>query len=361
IKDALQNNNQALAAAKIKELLDKQSNTPLNIGITGESGSGKSSFVNAFRGVDHKDEKEAAPEGVVETTEDVKEYPHPDYPKVSLWDLSGIGSISWKLGATKFDFFIIISDTRFRENDVKLAKEIQKMGKKFYFLRSKVDNDLLNAQRSQRDFDPEQTLSHIRENCEQGLLNAGVQAQVFLLSSFELQRYDFHRLHETLERELPEHKKDVLLVAMPNISLEIIEKKKKAFKSKALVSAAGAVVPVPGLSVAVDVGLIARVVQQYKTGFGLDRPSLQRLADTTGVQLTDLTSVIRSPLGLKNINAQFIMKTLIHSASVASLMVAEFFGTMIAGTLSCAVTQNALQDFLKMLTEDAQNVVEKVL
>ncbi|CAF90115.1 unnamed protein product [Tetraodon nigroviridis] len=106
------------------------------------------------------------------------------------------------------------------------------MGKKFYFLRSKVDNDLLNAQRSQRDFDPEQTLSHIRENCEQGLLNAGVQAQVFLLSSFELQRYDFHRLHETLERELPEHKKDVLLVAMPNISLEIIEKKKKAFKSK---------------------------------------------------------------------------------------------------------------------------------
>uniref|UniRef100_H3C7G9 IRG-type G domain-containing protein n=1 Tax=Tetraodon nigroviridis TaxID=99883 RepID=H3C7G9_TETNG len=379
IKEALRNNNQALAAAKIKELLDNPSNATLNIGITGESGSGKSSFVNAFRGVDHKDEKEAAPVGVVETTVDVKEYPHPDYPNVSLWDLPGIGTTKFPadeylklVGFEKFDFFIIISDTCFRKNDVKLAKEIQKMGKKFYFVRSKVDNDLLNAQRSQRDFDPEKTLSRIRDNCKKGLLNAGVQAQVFVLSNFELQRYDFHLLHETLERELPEHKRNVLLVAMPNISLEIIEKKKEAFKSKiplwAFVSAAGAVVPVPGLSVAVDLSLIVGLVQQYKTSFGLDTPSLQRLADTTGVQLTDLTSVIRSPLSLDNINAQLITQTLNQTASVAGLMAAEeglrffpIFGTMIAGSLSCAVIYKALSDFLEMLTDDAQYVFEKAL
>uniref|UniRef100_H3C674 IRG-type G domain-containing protein n=1 Tax=Tetraodon nigroviridis TaxID=99883 RepID=H3C674_TETNG len=305
IKEALQNNNQALAVSKIKELLEKTANTTLNIGITGESGSGKSSFVNAFRGVDHRDEK-AAPTGVVETTTVVKEYPHPSYPKVSLWDLPGIGTTKFPadeylkhVGFERFDFFIIISDTRFRENDVKLAKEIQKMGKKFYFVRSKVDNDLQNAQRSQRDFDANQTLSLIRENCEQGLLKEGVQApQVFLLSNFELQRHDFHHLHETLERELPDHKKNVLLFAMPNVSLEIIEKKKEAFSSKiphyAFVSAACAAVPVPGLSVAVDGSLIAGVVQQYKTGFGLDIPSLQRLANSTGVSLEALTSVVRS-------------------------------------------------------------------
>lgn len=174
IKEALQNNNQALAVSKIKELLEKAANTPLNIGITGESGSGKSSFVNAFRGVDHRDGK-AAPTGVVETTTEVKAYPHPAYPKVTLWDLPGIGTTKFPadqylkhVGFEKFDFFIIISDTRFRENDVKLAKEIQKMGKKFYFVRSKVDNDLQNAQRSQRSFDAEQTLSLIRENCKEG-------------------------------------------------------------------------------------------------------------------------------------------------------------------------------------------------
>uniref|UniRef100_H3CFU8 IRG-type G domain-containing protein n=1 Tax=Tetraodon nigroviridis TaxID=99883 RepID=H3CFU8_TETNG len=379
IKEALQSNNQALAVSKIKELLEKTANTTLNIGITGESGSGKSSFVNAFRGVDHRDEK-AAPTGVVETTTVVKEYPHPSYPKVSLWDLPGIGTTKFPadeylkhVGFERFDFFIIISDTRFRENDVKLAKEIQKMGKKFYFVRSKVDNDLQNAQRSQRDFDANQTLSLIRENCKQGLLKEGVQApQVFLLSNFELQRHDFHRLHETLERELPDHKKNVLLFAMPNVSLEIIEKKKEAFSSKiphyAFVSAACAAVPVPGLSVAVDGSLIAGVVQQYKTGFGLDIPSLQRLANSTGVPLEALTSVVRSPLGLNNINVQFILKILLHSASVAGSMVAEeglrfvpLFGTMIAATLSYKVTEKALQDFLNMLAEDAHNVFKRAV
>ncbi|TWW71573.1 Interferon-inducible GTPase 5 [Takifugu flavidus] len=322
--------------------------------VIGESGSGKSSFVNAFRGVDHRDDQ-ASPTGVVETTTEVRAYPHPSYPNVTLWDLPGI-------------------DTRFRENDVKLAKEIQKIGKKFYFVLSKVDNDLQNPQRSQRNFDAEETLALIRENCKEGLLKEGVQApQVFLLSNFELRRHDFHRLHATLERELPEHKQDALLFAMPNMSLEIIEKKKKeAFKSKiphyAFVSAACAAVPAPGLSVAVDGALIAGVVQQYKTGFGLDGPSLQRLADSTGVPLEDLTSVVRSPLSLNTTDKAFILKLLLPSAAVAGSMVAEeglkfipLFGTLVASTLSYKVTEKALLDFLHMLAEDAQNVFERAL
>ncbi|XP_056880927.1 interferon-inducible GTPase 5-like [Takifugu flavidus] len=175
------------------------------------------------------------------------------------------------------------------------------MGKKFYFVRSKVDIDLQNAQRSQRNFDAEQTLALIRENCKEGLLKEGVQApQVFLLSNFELQRHDFHRPHATLERELPEHKRDALLVSLANMSLKIIKKKKEAFKSKiphyAFVSAACAAVPLPGLSAAVDADLIAGVVQQYKTGFGLDRPSLQQLVAITGVPLRKKTADYKKAL-----------------------------------------------------------------
>uniref|UniRef100_A0A674ME82 Interferon-inducible GTPase 5-like n=1 Tax=Takifugu rubripes TaxID=31033 RepID=A0A674ME82_TAKRU len=379
IKEALQNNNQALAVDKIKKLLEKAANTPLNIGITGESGSGKSSFVNAFRGVDHRDDQ-AAPTGVVETTTEVRAYPHPSYPNVTLWDLPGIGTTRFPadqylkhVGFERFDFFIIISDTRFRENDVKLAKEIQKMGKKFYFVRSKVDNDLQNAQRSQRNFDVWSGNDDDVISWDTGLLKEGVQApQVFLLSNFELRRHDFHCLHATLERELPEHKRDALLFAMPNMSLEIIEKKKEAFKSKipqyAFVSAACAAVPVPGLSVAVDGALIAGVVQQYKTGFALDGPSLQRLADSTGVPLEDLTSVVRSPLSLNTIDKTFILKFLLQSAAVAGSMLAEeglkfipLFGTLVASTLSYKVTEKALLDFLHMLAEDAQNVFKRAL
>lgn len=177
ISEVIEHEGTAAAAAKIQEYLKEQDNIQLNIAITGESGAGKSSFVNAFRGVDHRDEK-AAPTGCVETTSEVTAYPHPHDPNVKIWDLPGIGTTKFPsdkylqhVGFEKFDFFIIISADRFRENDVKLALEIQKMKKKFYFVRSKIDHNLKDAERSQRGFNAEKTLEQIRKNCIQGKNN----------------------------------------------------------------------------------------------------------------------------------------------------------------------------------------------
>ncbi|XP_051249518.1 interferon-inducible GTPase 5 [Dicentrarchus labrax] len=378
IKEALQNNNQALAAAKIQELLEKENNIPLNIAITGESGSGKSTFINAFRGIDNRDEG-AAPTGCVETTMDVTPYPHPNYPNVTLWDLPGVGTTKFPadkylklVGFEKFDFFIIISDTRFRENDVKLAQEIQKMEKKFYFVRSKIDHNIQDEKRSQRDFNAERSLQRIRENCIQSLKKSVGSPHVFLVSSFELHLYDFYLLHETLERELPAHQRNALLLAMPNINLEIINKKKKAFQAKikyfATLSAAVAAVPVPGLSVAVDVALLVGVVTTYVVGFGLDIPSLQRLARSTGVPLNDLIAIIISPLAVTKITPSLILKLLAHCASTAALMVAEegsrfipIIGIPAAMGLSFVTTYRALNMFLNMLAEDAHRVFKRAL
>ncbi|KAM4541993.1 interferon-inducible GTPase 5-like isoform 2-T3 [Odontesthes bonariensis] len=369
----------AAAAEMIKTCVENNTDIPLNIGITGEAGSGKSSFVNAFRGIDDRHES-AAPTGCVETTTDIKPYSHPNYPNVILWDLPGIGTTKYpaekylKLtGFEKFDFFIIISDTRFRENDVKLAKEIQKMGKKFYFVRSKIDNDLRAEERGQRDFDPERTLSQIRENCIQGLQKEGFESpQVFLVSNFDLHLYDFSLLHETLDRELPDHKKHALLLAMPNINQEVINNKKEAFQARikyyATASAAGAAVPVPGLSVAVDVGMIVAVVKQYTAGFGLDVSSLQKLAASTGVQFEDLKSVIRSPLAGAEITGDLILKVLGQVTFITASTAAEegfkfipVLGTIVAMSLSSVTTYRVLSYFLDMLAEDSQRVFKRAL
>uniref|UniRef100_A0A3P8RWR0 IRG-type G domain-containing protein n=1 Tax=Amphiprion percula TaxID=161767 RepID=A0A3P8RWR0_AMPPE len=208
-QQALMNNDPAAAAAKIQEYLEKQDNIPLNIAVTGECGSGKSIFVNAFRGIDDED-KRAAPTGCVETTMEVTPYLHPKYPNVIFWDLPGIGTTNFPadkylehVGFEKFDFFIIIS-------------EIQKMEKKFYFVRSKIDHNIQDEKRSKKtSFNGEKTLKCRREDCIQGLLKLGIEApQVFLVSSFELHLYDFSLLHETLERELPDHKKNALLYSV---------------------------------------------------------------------------------------------------------------------------------------------------
>lgn len=206
-----------------------------------------------------------------------------------------------------------------------------------------------------------------------GLIKGSVMSpQVFMLSNFDLQKHDFHRLHETLSRELPEHKRNALLLAMPNISLEIIDKKKEVFRAQimsyAFLSAAGAVVPLPGFSLAVDGGLLAKAVRQYKVGFGLDSESLKRLSDSTGVSFEELCGVICSPVALNKISVEFILKLLCQSANTAALMVAEegfsvipIFGTLVATTLSYKVTENALHNFLEMLAEDAHRVFKRAL
>uniref|UniRef100_A0A3Q4GKY2 Interferon-inducible GTPase 5-like n=1 Tax=Neolamprologus brichardi TaxID=32507 RepID=A0A3Q4GKY2_NEOBR len=296
-----------------------------------------------------------------------------------LWDLPGIGTTKFPakkylkhVKFEKFDFFIIISDTRFRENDVKLAKEIQRMKKKFYFVHSKIDNDI-QAERRKRDHFIDLYNVNMCFFCDTGLRGLGIESpQVFLVSSFELHLYDFPLLHQTLERELPSNKRDTLLFVMPNINPEIIIKKKKAFKRRlywlATLSAAVAAVPVPGLSIAVDLALLVGAVTHFVHAFGLDIPSLTRLSNRTGVPYADLRAVIISPLAAAEITAGLLMKVATQVGRTAALIAAEevsrfipFIGIPVAMGFSFATTYTILKSILNELADDAQKVFEKAL
>ncbi|CAB4044029.1 interferon-inducible GTPase 5-like, partial [Paramuricea clavata] len=78
---------------EIKELLQARltqwKDVEVKFGVTGDSGAGKSSFINAIRGL-ADDEEGAAKTGVKETTRDIAMYSHPTNPKIKFWDLPGI-------------------------------------------------------------------------------------------------------------------------------------------------------------------------------------------------------------------------------------------------------------------------------
>ncbi len=95
IKDSISTQDLPSAINTIKEYLKRQDLVELNIGVTGESGSGKSTFVNAFRGLGDEEEG-SAKTGVVETTTEPEVYLHPKYKNVKVWDLPGIGSPNFK-------------------------------------------------------------------------------------------------------------------------------------------------------------------------------------------------------------------------------------------------------------------------
>ncbi|XP_051729792.1 interferon-inducible GTPase 5-like [Ctenopharyngodon idella] len=373
IKESISTQDLPSAVQTIKEYLKKQDLVELNIGVTGESGSGKSSFVNAFRGLG--DEEEGSAEtGPVETTIKPQVYLHPKYKNVKVWDLPGIGTPNFKADEyldlvefERYDFFIIIALDRFRECHTQLAKEIMRMGKKFYFVRSKIDASI-DAEKRKKNFDQEKTLDIIRKDCENGLKKIGIEDPVvFLISNFELGKYDLNLLQERMEKELPQHKRRVLILALPNITLEINEKKKKALEANigkvALLSALVATVPLPGLSYAVDLVLVKKEIELYYNAFGLDDPSLQKLCDKSGKTIEEMKSQMKSPLRF-GINKASILSLL----GAASVVVAEnaveyvaslipILGTVVAGGMSYITVSSMLKRALNDIAEDARNVL----
>lgn len=95
--------------------------------------------------------------------------------------------------------------------------------------------------------------------------------------------YDFPKLVETMEKELPVFKRHVLLLAIPNMSLKTNQRKNEALQANiwgsALVSGCGATIPISGHSVSVDITILVREIRMYYQAFGLNNESLQSLAD----------------------------------------------------------------------------------
>ncbi|XP_057200513.1 interferon-inducible GTPase 5-like, partial [Triplophysa rosa] len=220
-----------------------------------------------------------------------------------------------------------------------------------------------------KSFKQENTLNTIRKDCERGLTEISrIQAPVvFLISCFELGKYDFNLLQERLEKELPQHKKHVLMLAIPNITLEINVRKKEALEKSiprvALLSAGVATIPIPGLSALVDVNIIKKEVERYYSVFGLDDPSLQMLCERSGKTIEELKNVMKSPMHF-GINSTALISWLGAAALYATESAVEYvcslvpvLGTMVAGGMSYLTTSKMLKKALNELAEDAKNVL----
>ncbi|XP_039368800.1 interferon-inducible GTPase 5-like isoform X1 [Mauremys reevesii] len=376
LKAAFEEGNLAGVASRLQEMLESLETVQLDVGITGETGSGKSSFVNALRGLGDEDAG-AARTGVVETTREPTPYQHPRYPNVTIWDLPGIGTPNFhpdayleQVGFSRYDIFFIIASQRFTANHAALARHIQAVDKSFYFVRSKVDVDLDSSlRRRPSSYSEVGVLQEIRQNCLEGLRAQGIHSpQVFLLSAFDLSKYDFHLLGETLERELSHHKRHAFLMALPNISLHILEKKKAAMlKQMWLVSTVACGVhttPIPGLLISCDVDILARTLQGYCKSFGLDDDSLEKLAAEVGQPVGQMKAVIKAPLA-KEISNSLVVQLLIQAGGKVPKLSKEVLrsvpvlGSMASGALSFATTYKMLRSFMDEVTASVQRVLIK--
>ncbi|XP_070805834.1 interferon-inducible GTPase 5-like [Pituophis catenifer annectens] len=378
LKSDLNEGNVPKVAAEYQKHLKEIQNLPLNIALTGDAGVGKSSFVNAFRGVSDDDD-EAAEVGPGKETLVIKAYPHPSFPNIKIWDLPGIGTYKVKAAKylknvqfEKYDVFIMVISDRFTENNIMLAKEIQRMKKKFYYVCSKIDVTI-NNEKWKKNFNVEDTLASMRQYCEDSLKEAaGISSSVFLVSSREVHMYDFPLLQERIAAELPDHKKDILTLSVQIFSENELMRKKELMKSYikkvALISCAFGAVPVPGLSMACDVGILVDALRCFCRVFGLDDRSLHFLALQTGKQFEELRSAIKKTPLANAVDAELVFSLLMKSSLWVAVSLVEMaldfiplIGSVFGGASSYLVTYHFLNSFLDDAVEDAQNIRAKLL
>ncbi|XP_026549525.1 interferon-inducible GTPase 5-like [Notechis scutatus] len=353
--------------------LNEMQNLPLNIAVTGPAGAGKSSFVNAIRGV-MDDDDEAAKVGTVEDTMVPKAYPHPSCPNIQIWDLPGIGTPMFKkveylqkVHFERYDAFIIVTSDQFTGNDAFLAKEIQRMRKKFYCVCTKIDVNI-DREKRKNNFMKEKTLAFIRKCCEGNLSRAsGLSTRVFLISNWKVDKYDFPLLRETMAAELPYYKKHISTMAAQLFSeSELMTKKAEItsyIKKVAWVSCACGVVPVPGLSVLCDIPILLDALKCICNAFGFDDNSLHILAIHTGKGFEELKSVIKKTPLANTINIGLVFSLLMKSSLWVNVSIAEvaftfipLIGSGFGGVSSFAVTYHFLNTFLDDVMEDARNL-----
>jgi len=137
-----------LAAAKRRIQYEEDR---FHFAVAGISGSGKSSLINAFRGLRNRDAGSAAV-GVTETTFYRTRYPDalPENPFV-WYDIPGAGTLrcpDWQYfndqGLYVFDCIIVLLDNRFTMTDIAILENARRFNIPTYVVRSKADQQIRN-------------------------------------------------------------------------------------------------------------------------------------------------------------------------------------------------------------------------
>jgi len=379
LKDAFKSGGVKSWRIMLERKCDEWKNIPLNVAVIGNSGVGKSSFINAIRCLTADDEG-AADVGVTETTLEIRSYPHPDNPLLQFWDLPGVGTDEFPrstyladIDVDRYDFFLLMTADRFTENDTWLGNEFHKRQKKYYFVRTKIGADISNNKRAHpRTHNEEIVVKDIRESTEQHLRKNGCEnVPVFLIDSYKLKKHEFEQLEYRLVEDFPKLKRSALVMSLRATSQRMIRLKVAELRSRmwmfAALSGAVAAVPVPLVSLGFDLKLVANEADVYHTQLGLDETSLKRYAKLMSCDYRQLQSAVNRHVHYKAAGVEAtkkLVETLCETAtSLLPSAVAEgsrfipIIGSFIPAPISFAGTYCVLKLVLNRMESAALEVV----
>uniref|UniRef100_A0A8D0LB73 IRG-type G domain-containing protein n=1 Tax=Sphenodon punctatus TaxID=8508 RepID=A0A8D0LB73_SPHPU len=331
-----------------------------DIGVIGEPGSGMSSFINAIRSLKNE-EMEAARISSGKEKQVPISYRHPRYPNLHFWEMSLTRESKYKeqVCFSLCDTFILIAEGSLTHAHIEYARQIQRTGKSFYFVYSKVDLDLDSDMDLGSFSTKERTIRQIQKEYTEGLQLGGVsEPQVFLVSSQKPEEYDFPLLQETLFNRLFSHAREELLSISSPILLEKTEEKQWSVLRSAARAGSFAAVALLGPLDHYDAIAIVGSMRDYYKEFGLDDASLTELAAQAGKSVIDLAAAMKSPPA-----SELTVAQVAEMLSVETNRVFHFLRCLpvVGAGFSMGRTEVLLKRFLATLAEDTNRVLREAL
>ena len=325
----------------------------------------------SFRLMD--DDHNAAKVGNKQTTLKPTPYGHPTSPNIVFWDLPGIGTLDYpdletyiqKAQLEKYHTFLIFSESRFTINDLLLAKKVRSMKKSFFFIRTKIDESVRAGLRRLRSFNEKAMLMEIRRDCAENLGDLlSNEEHIFLISNHDLDKWDFVRLTQAILDSLTRYQRESLTLslgeAITRSSTEIFQRKVNVLKARvwkvAAVSAAAAIVPLPGVSVAVDAGLILSELSLYRSQLGLPE---EGSAEFAKLHLATKEKVLQVGLTTAAQLNGFLAPYAAEAAVEEATRYLPVVGLAIASGMSFGATYYALYKLLRAVEDAALSVLKE--
>ena len=284
------------------------------------------------------------------------------------------------LKLNEYDTFLILTNTRFTEDDIELARQINEQGKKYFFIRSKIDQDVRSAKRSSPEsFDEADLLANIRSECSEKLGLLSNNEEIFLISchGFKKRREECHeergkKYYEKYQLEalikanrdaLHQNQQDAMIRLLEKASRAALEEKIKVlggdiWKTSTLSGVAAAI---PLVSIGVNVCLILKELMRYKTELGIPEEKsdqFKKLDPTTKAKVS-VTLKLLTEFTAKGIGALavgYAVETQIEQ--VFSFLPA---GLLIACPLSGITTYKVLDYILKTTADTAIAILDGVI
>ena len=271
----------------------------------------------------------------------------------------------------KYHTYLIFAKDRFIADDLKLAKRIRSTGKRFFFIRARIDQEVENAKRNRKHLlDEGATLDEIRKNISQNLIEKGLlndEKEVFLISHHFPAKYQFGELTQAILAILPQRQRESLILTIDNaliLSKNTLKKKVKVLKFRikyvATASAVAAGVPIPGVSIAADTVLIKSEIDFYRGQLNLPQEGTHRfllLSFDTQTQIKALSTALGSTMGIGGLLAAYSADSVVEEFS----RYIPFIGTFIASSLSYGTTYYLLSKWLGQMEEIALKALEETL